>query len=84
MATTTAAARENERKRGGGTGQEAGASRRVGTPRKKWKGGVHQVMHEREEREGVARGANGGVGRASGTDEEWDGRGRGRMDERGK
>ena len=41
-------------------------------------------MHEREEREGVARGANGGVGRASGTDEEWDGRGRGRMDERGK
>ena len=40
----------------GGTGGTITGGRRVGTLRKKWKKGVHQVMSEREEREEVTKG----------------------------
>jgi hypothetical protein len=57
VTTTTAAARENERKRGRATGQEAeGPAHHA----KKRRSGVHQVMCTREEREGVTGGATGG------------------------
>jgi hypothetical protein len=49
VTTTTEAMHENTKEgRRDGTG-----GRRVGTPRKKWREGVHQVMCAREEREGV-------------------------------
>jgi hypothetical protein len=58
--------RENEGRRDGTGG------RRAGTPHKKWRGAVRQVMHEREERGGVTGGATGGQRR--GRTGEWDGR----------
>jgi hypothetical protein len=50
--------------------------RRVGTPRKKRREGVHQVMCAREEREGVTGGAAGGQrrGRMEGKTREEEGR----------
>ena len=39
----------------GGTGGTITGGRRVGTLRKKWKKGVHQVISEREEREEVTK-----------------------------
>ena len=54
---------------GGGTGKARGRTggtitggRRVGTLRKKWKKGVHQVTSEREEREEVTKGRQEGRG----------------------
>ena len=48
----------------GGTGGTITGGRRVGTLRKKWKKGVHQVMSEREEREEVTKGRQEGRGEA--------------------
>ena len=56
MTTITAAMHENTKEgRRDGTG-----GRRIGTPRKNWRGGVCQVIFERGECEGVTRGATGG------------------------
>jgi hypothetical protein len=78
VTTATAAAHENEGKRGGGTGQEAGGPMHHA---KKWRGSVPSDCG-REERGSDERGdrtvgerQNGGQ---NGTDEEWDGGDRGR------
>jgi hypothetical protein len=46
----------------GGTGGTITGGRRVGTLRKKWKKGVHQVTSEREEHEEVTKGRQEGRG----------------------
>ena len=50
----------------GGTGGTITGGRRVGTLRKKWKKGVHQVTSEREEREEVTKGRQEGRGQRRG------------------